>query len=74
VTIKKLKPWRFDDWFRFTLAAALVREQVDRELGDLLLAVSAGDDSKLAAVHDRLNVLGRFDDADKIRKILEIRG
>jgi hypothetical protein len=64
------RPFTFEEWFRFTLAAARVREEVDQELGDLLLRVADGDDTALALVHDRLTVLGDFDGADRIRRLI----
>lgn len=64
------RKFTFEEWFWFTLAAARVRDEVDEELGKLLLRVSQGDDSALALAHDRLNVIGRFDGADRIRRIV----
>jgi len=54
----------------FTLAATRVRDEVDAELGNLLLRVARGDDSALPAVHDRMNVIGRFDGADRLRRLV----
>lgn len=64
------RKFTFDEWFWFTLAAGRVKDEVDAELGELLLRVSRGDDSALSLVHDRMNVIGRFDGADKIRQIV----
>lgn len=65
-----MRPFTLDEWFRFSLAAVRVRDEVDAELGELMLRVAGGDDS-LAAVHDRLNVLGHFEGADRIRRIVQ---
>ena len=54
----------------FLAHAARVRDEVDAELGGLLLRVADGDDEALAAVHDRANVLGRHDIADRIRRLV----
>jgi hypothetical protein len=54
---------------RFTLAAIRVRDEVDRELGELMIAASS-DDSLWPKVHVRLNVIGRFDQADWLRQIV----
>jgi uncharacterized NAD(P)/FAD-binding protein YdhS len=64
------RQFTFDEWFRFSRAAARVRDEVNAELGELLLRVSKGDDSALADVHDRLNVLGNFAGADQIRRLV----
>jgi hypothetical protein len=64
------RKFTFAEWAQFTLAAGRVRDEVDRELGELLLRVSSGDDDALALAHDRLNVLGDFAGADKLRKIM----
>lgn len=64
------RPFTLDELCRFTLAATRVRDEVDRELGELLLRVAAGDDDALALAHDRLNVVGRFEQADKLREIV----
>jgi len=55
-----------------TLAAARVRDEVDGEAGQLLLRIASGDESPAvyAALHDRLNVAGRHDQADRLRALL----
>lgn len=65
------RKFTFEEWFAFTLAAARVEKEVDAELGRLLLKISGGDDSAIAAVHDRLNVIGNFAGADRIRKLVQ---
>lgn len=52
------------------LAAGRIRREVDVALADALDHVAAGDDAALADVHDRLNVIGRPEDADRIRRLL----
>jgi hypothetical protein len=64
------RPLTLAERIAFTLAATRVRDEVDIELGELLLRVADGDDSALAAVHDRLNVLGNFEGADRIRRLV----
>lgn len=64
------RKFTFSEWVCFALAASRVRDEVDRELGELLLRVADGEDDALAAVHDRLNVLGDFAGADRIRRLV----
>lgn len=66
-----MRPFTFPEWFRFTLAAARVRDTVDRDLGLLLLRVASGDDTALVPASDRLEELGDFAGAGRIRRLLE---
>jgi|HubBroStandDraft_4_1064222.scaffolds.fasta_scaffold00029_5 hypothetical protein len=63
------RQFTLDEYFAWVLCAARVRDKVDRELGLLMLA-AADDDSQWPAVHDRLNVIGDFKGADRLRRII----
>lgn len=67
----RLRAFTLDERVRFVLAAARVRDEVDRELGLLLLAVARGDDSALAAVSDRLLEMGDDVRAERVRRLVE---
>lgn len=64
---------------RFTLAESVhliglalrVQREIDHDLGELYLRLAGGDDSVLPAIHDKLNILGRHDEADKLRRIVQ---
>lgn len=64
------RKFTLDEKLWLVLIASKVQVRIDQELGDALLAIADGDDSAFAKVHDRLNVLGEFDDADRIRKLV----
>jgi hypothetical protein len=59
-----------EEKLHLVIVASKVQETIDKELGDALLRIADGDDSAFAAVHDRLNVMGNFADADRIRKLV----
>ncbi len=42
----------------------------DAEMREACYRIANGDDTAHAIVHDRLNVLGHFEGADQIRKLL----
>jgi hypothetical protein len=64
-----LRPFTLPELYALVTLSARIRRDVDAALADALDRVAAGDDSALAAVHDRLNVLGRFPEADRIRRL-----
>lgn len=64
------RKFTFEERVSLILAAARVRDEVDAELGALLLRVAQSEDEALSLVHDRLNVIGRFEGADRIRKLV----
>jgi hypothetical protein len=68
-----LRPFTLSEWAAFTLAAARVRDEIDRELGEALLCVARGDDGALARVYDRLLILGEFAGADRLRALCSPR-
>lgn len=65
---------------QFTLAESLrliqlgcqIERETDAALGKLICRLAGGDDSTLPEIHDRCNVIGRHDIADKIRKFLRV--
>lgn len=62
------KAFTFDEWFRFTLAVCRVRDEIDHELGELMIRAGC-DDSLWPAVHDRANVIGQHALADSVRAL-----
>lgn len=63
--------WNFDNWFRFVLAAGRTRDEVDRELGESLLTAAKEDSIEAwASVYDRANIVGEYDLADRLRKLI----
>ncbi len=63
--------WTLETYFAFVVAATRVHDNVDAELGELMLA--AADDDTVEAwakVHDRANVIGRHDLADRLRQLV----
>ncbi len=56
---------------RMVVLAAQIGDTIDAELGRLLACLALGSDEVLPQIHDRLNVLGRFEGADRLRKIIE---
>lgn len=62
------KAFTFDEWFAYVLSAARVRDQIDCELGELLLQAGS-DDSVWPMVYDRANVIGQCELADSIRNL-----
>lgn len=64
------RKFTFTERIQVILLAARIRDEVDNELGQLLMRVADGDDVALAEAHDRLNVLGRFEGADRIRRLV----
>lgn len=64
------RKFTFTERIQVILLAARIRDEVDNELGQLLMRVADGDDVALAEAHDRFNVLGRFEGADRIRRLV----
>jgi hypothetical protein len=52
------------------LLALQIRRDVDEQLGRLLQRLANGDDSVLPGIHDRLNVIGRPEVADRLHKLI----
>lgn len=72
---KAIRKFTFEEWARFILLAAQIRDEIDHELGTLLKEAGTTDTPEAwAAVHDRFNVLGDFDGADRIRELFDPRG
>lgn len=53
------------------LAAGRIRREVDGIAADLLERVAEGDRTALALLSDRLEEIGRPDQAERFRKLLE---
>lgn len=63
--------WTLENKLGFVLAACRVRDETDRELGEALLAAANEDTVEAwAKVHDRANVIGRHDLADRLRQLV----
>ncbi len=60
----------FDERCRLILAAARVRDEVDRTLGELLLAAADGDATALVAAADRAAEVGLEDAARRLLQML----
>ena len=56
---------------RLLYLAALLKNEIDAELGTLYERAAIGDVGAFPAIHDRFNVLGRPDLADTIRGLME---
>lgn len=60
----------FTEWLKLQLLAVRIREEIDVLLGEALLEANNGNDPVAwGRVHDRLNVLGDFTGADRIREL-----
>ena len=73
MTSKKLRPLTGREAANLLTIGAHVASTVDDELGGLLMKIAMGDDGVIPAVHDRCNVLGRFDLADRLKTLMEGR-
>lgn len=61
----------FEEWVDWMRNACQIKREVDRELGDAMMA--AGTEEKRedwVRVHDRANVIGDFELADKVRELI----
>jgi hypothetical protein len=65
-------PWTLELKMGFVLAACRVRDETDKELGELLLAASKEDtEAAWGKVYDRANIIGQFDMAERLRKLIK---
>jgi len=65
-------PWTLEGYMSFVLAACRVRDETDKELGEALLAAAKEDTEEAwAKVHDRANIIGRHDLADRLRQLIK---
>jgi hypothetical protein len=65
-------PWTLEIKLGFVLAACRVRDETDRELGELLLAASKEDtEAAWDKVYVRANVIGEFDMAERLRQLVK---
>lgn len=65
-----MRPLTHLERLSLTLAAIQVRD-IDEQLAQLLQQIADGDDAAYPAVYDRLNMLGRFDLADRLKRLVE---
>lgn len=66
----KLRAFTIAESLRMIRLGCQIKREVDEQLGELILKIAGGDDSVFPALHDRCNVIGRFDIADKIQSLL----
>jgi hypothetical protein len=64
------RPFTLGECIRMAQLSAAVRREGNPELASLIERLASGDDSALPAFHDELNVLGRHDLADALRKLV----
>lgn len=71
----KLRPLTIPESIQLARLGMQIERDVDIELGHAILRIAGGDDSSFPKVHDRANVIGRFDIADRVRALVseEIR-
>lgn len=62
-----LRPLTIFESFRLIELGCQIEREIDAELGELFLRPAGGDDGVISDIHDRCNVIGRFDIADGIR-------
>lgn len=55
---------------RLIQLAYLIRRDIDAQTADLVERLAGGDDTALPLLHDRLNVIGRPEAADTIRRLV----
>jgi hypothetical protein len=66
------QPWTLELWMAFVLAATRVRDETDKELGELLLVAGKDDTEEAwAKVADRANIIGEFDMAERLRQLVK---
>ena len=65
-----LRPLELRESLHLLRLGIQVRDTIDRQAGQLLLAVAGGDDAALAPLHDRLIEIGRQDIADGLRNLI----
>lgn len=64
------RPFTLRESLRLIQLACVVRRDGNPELADLMERLAGGDDTALPAFHDCLNVLGRYELADRLRKMV----
>jgi len=67
-----IRKFTLEESLQFVIAACRVRDEQDRELGELLLAGLSEDTPEAwGRVHDRMNVMGDFAGADRLRRLIK---
>jgi hypothetical protein len=65
-----IRRFTLEESVRLCVLSVRIGREVDEELGRLVGLLAGGDDGVLPAIHDRLNVCGRCETADLLRRII----
>ncbi len=69
--MKPLSAFTLAEVVAFTQLSADIFDHIDRQLGNAMIAAMLGEEGAMSRCYDRLNCLGEFELADKVREIIQ---
>ncbi len=65
-----VRPFTLTESIALIRLSVIISSDVDAELGSLLSRLAGGDDETIPLIHDRTNIIGRPEIADRIRQLM----